>query len=211
MNTSPPPLSEHLRFWLEENIGKPPVWKFPRLPNSASLSYHRLHFSNREQVLQLFQNDPSPFVEKDFKEANSLYEYVANLWIVAPYSFKRGGIDWLIQNKEKEWVGLLHAYDFSKENYAHRHRWCTIGFMMGAAFRGTGVAQEAVQQLQSYLFQKMNMLYILAYTKNDNLRSIRFLEKLGYENTTLDYTARDLTYFRLYRSARARGIIQKRH
>ena len=76
---------------------------------------------------------------------------MANLWIVAPYSFKKGGIDWLIQNKEKEWVGLLHAYDFSKENYAHRHRWCTIGFMMGAAFRGTGVAQEAVQQLQSYL------------------------------------------------------------
>jgi len=209
MKPTTPPLSEHLRFWMEENIGKPPVWKFPPLNDSATLSFHRLHFKNQERVLQLFKDDPCPFVEKDFKNADDLYAYVANLWIVAPYSRKRGGIDWLIQNQKKEWVGLLHTYDLSKENYGHRQRHCTIGFSIGSAYRGTGIAQEAVQHLQTYLFKKMKMLYILAYTKNENKRSIRFLQQLGYENATLDYTARDMTYFRLYRSAKARSIIKK--
>lgn len=204
------PLSEHLRFWMEENVGNPPLWNFPTLTNSHSLRYHRLHFKNRQHVLEMFKEDSNPFIEKDFKSEKELYTYVANLWIVAPYSRNRGGIDWLIQNQQEEWVGLLHAYDFSKEQVNYRNRHCTIGFSIGKKYRGTGVAQEAVRHLQSYLFKQMNMLYLLAYTKNENSRSIKFLTKLGYENATLEYSARAKTYFRLYRSTKAKSLIQKK-
>ncbi len=202
-------LPEYLRFWLEQNIGTTPVWDFPHLNDSKHLSYHRLHFHNRQHVLDIFKADTNPYVEKDFKETKALYEYVANLWIVAPYSLKKGGIDWLIQSKKGAWVGLLHAYDLSKEQISFRHRSCTIGFLVGEQYRGTGIAQEAVQHLQQYLFTKMNMLYLLAYTKDKNQRSQRFLKKLGYEDVTLRYAGGGKSYFHLYRSKRAKSMVRK--
>jgi len=195
MNKKSPPLPDYLRFWMERNVGRSPIWDFPELADSATLSYQRLHFDNYLTVLDLFKNDPSPFVEMDFKEENALYEYVANLWICAPYSYKKGGIDWLIRKRGGEGVGLLHAYDFSKEQVDNRHRSCTIGFLIAAPFRGSGVAKEAVLHLQQYLFQQMDMLYLTAYTKQDNERSIRFLEKMGYVETTLKYAGSDKRYY----------------
>jgi len=195
MKKTTPPLPDYLRFWIERNIGKTPIWEFPTLENSTTLSYQRLHFDNYLAVLDLFKDDPSPFVEIDFKEENALYEYVANLWICAPYSYKKGGIDWLIQKQSGEGVGLLHAYDFSKEQIDNRHRTCTIGFLITAPFRGSGVAMEAVEHLQAYLYQQMDMWYLMAYTKQDNERSMRFLEKLGYVETTLKYAGSDKRYY----------------
>lgn len=197
MKKTPPPLPDYLRFWMERNVGKPPIWDFPTLQDSATLAYQRLDFDNYLSILDLFQNDPSPFVEIDFKEPNALYEYVANLWICAPYSFKKGGIDWIIRQQAGEEVGLLHAYDFSKEQIDNRHRNCTIGFLIAAPYRGSGLAKEAVEHLQAYLFQGMDMLSVTAYTKHTNERSIRFLEKMGYVETTLQYAGSDKRYYEL--------------
>ena len=195
MKKTVPPLPDYLRFWMEQNVGRPPIWDFPALQNSATLTYQRLHFDNYSSVLELFKDDPSPFVERDFKEENALYEYVANLWICAPYSYKRGGIDWIIQQQSGEGVGLLHAYDLSKEQIENRHRSCTIGFIIAAPFRGLGLAKEAVEHLQTYLAQQMDMLYVTAYTRQDNERSMRFLEKMGYAETTMKYAGSDKRYY----------------
>lgn len=207
MKGTSPPLPAHLQHYMEQNVGKPPIWSFPDLVSSENLRFHRLDFDNRHRVLDMFRNDPSPFVEDYFKTEEALYEYVASLWIAAPYSRKRGGIDWLIQRESGEWVGLLHAFDCSKENYGFRRRHCTIGFCVGESHRGTGIAREAVEHLQSYLFRKMDMLYVLAYTKKENEQCIRFLEKLEYEDASAAYGNEESAFYRRYRSARARSII----
>jgi len=56
MKKTAPPLPDYLRFWMERNIGRSPVWDFPALEDSATLSYQRLHFDNYLNYLQHQKN-----------------------------------------------------------------------------------------------------------------------------------------------------------
>lgn len=209
MKIESPPLSSNLQFWMERHIGKNPVWTFPTVQESENLRFTPLTFDNYHHFLELFQNDPSPFVDERFKDAKKLYEYVAHLWIYARYSFKYGATDWLIQNKNGEWVGVFHLYELSHENFCYSHRKAFIGFAIAEKFRGNGYAVEAVQHFQNYIFTKLNKLWIVANTKKDNLRCIHFLKKLNYEEKNAFYGSEKEWYFHLFRSKKARGMIHK--
>jgi RimJ/RimL family protein N-acetyltransferase len=211
MRQHPHPLSGWLQHAMERHVGREPLWQFPDLPPASGLSFERLCFDNRDVVLPMFQTDPDPFVSADFKSPEKLYEYVAGLWICGPYSPKHGGGDWIIHAAGGEPAGLLHAYDVSCETWALNDRRCSIGYTVAERFRGAGLAQEAVRALQRYLFERLDMLMLLAMPDRKNERSARFLTRLGYEERAEDYGERERNrFFELYRDAEARRQMRDR-
>ncbi|GEM_PF-1806562 len=173
-------IPDWLQSYVERNIGKPPVWQFPPIPEMEEGIYFRpLNFSNRVHFLKLFENDQDSWIAERFKDAESVYEYVCMSRIIMPYSFKRGGRDWLVY-KEKACIGILHGFEFSKESGEFTQRRCSIGYAFGKAVRGSGIPQKVVQHFQNYLFTKWKMLYLTASVKKENIRSIRFLKGLDY-------------------------------
>jgi RimJ/RimL family protein N-acetyltransferase len=198
------PLPDWLQFWIERNAGKKPLWLFPKLLPSSDLTFERLTFDNRDTVLRMFSADPNPFVSEDFKTAEPLYLYVANHWICAPYSPKNGAADWIIR-ANGEAAGLLHLYDVSRETWGLNNRRCCIGYTIAEKFRGSGLAQNAVRALQTYAFSRLDMLVLLAIPDRRNERSIRFLQRLGYQENTDAYVEKGPNrFFELFRSPKAR-------
>jgi [ribosomal protein S5]-alanine N-acetyltransferase len=55
-----------------------------------------------------------------------------------------------------------------------------IGYWLGEAFWGRGIATEAVLLVSSHAFAELNFLRLFAIPFADNLGSIRVLEKTGY-------------------------------
>jgi RimJ/RimL family protein N-acetyltransferase len=206
----PHPLPGWLQQAMERNVGREPLWHFPDLAPASGLSFERLSFDNREVVLRMFEADADPFVSADFKAPEKLYEYVANLWINGPYSPKHGAADWIVHTAASEPAGLLHVYDVSCEQWALSDRRCSIGYTVAERFRGTGLAQQAVRALQSYLFERLDKLMLLAVPDRRNERSARFLTRLGYEERTEEYMGRETyRYFELYRDAEARRMMRE--
>lgn len=55
-----------------------------------------------------------------------------------------------------------------------------IGYWLGEAYWGRGIASEALVLMTTYVFESMNMLRLFALPFADNAGSIRVLEKAGY-------------------------------
>ena len=174
------PFPDWLQWTIEKNAGKIPVWKFPPISKIEEAIYFApLTFQNRFDFLELFEKDKDEWVDRRFKKPKSIYEYVCLIRIMMPYSFKRGGMDWLVYD-EKECIGILHGFEFSKETGGFSNRRCSIGYAFGEKVRGSGIPQKVLRHFQNYLFTKMNRLYLTASVDLKNVRSIRFLEGLGY-------------------------------
>ncbi|MEN0046140.1 MAG: GNAT family protein [Bacteroidota bacterium] len=202
------PLSDWLQYSMERNIGRAPIWKFPHIPDwKEDISFRKLNFQNQHHLLEMFENDEDEWVNERFKEAQSVYNYVAHLRIVALYSAKHGGCDWLVR-KGDEYIGVLHAFDFSIENYNYHHRRCAIGYAFTKSVRGTGLPLQIVPYFQQFLFQKMNLLLQFALVNKANHRSIRFLEKLGFEEQIFEEDSKN-RWFESYRSKKARAMVMK--
>lgn len=85
-------IPDWMQSYVERNIGQPPVWQFPPIPEMEEGIYFRpLNFHNQTHFLELFEKDEDPWVEEKFKDAKSVYEYICMIRIIMPYSFKRGG------------------------------------------------------------------------------------------------------------------------
>ncbi len=56
---------------------------------------------------------------------------------------------------------------------------CT-GYEFAPAFWGNGYAPEAVSAVVAYLFESLNAPAVVAYTRPENHRSVRLLEKAGF-------------------------------
>jgi ribosomal-protein-alanine N-acetyltransferase len=55
-----------------------------------------------------------------------------------------------------------------------------IGYWLGEAYWGRGIATEALILMTTHVFESMNMLRLFAVPFADNAGSIRVLEKAGY-------------------------------
>ena len=60
-----------------------------------------------------------------------------------------------------------------------------IGYWLGEAHWGRGIVTEALTLVTDYVFDAMNMLRLYALPFADNARSVRVLEKAGYEREAL--------------------------
>jgi RimJ/RimL family protein N-acetyltransferase len=211
------PLPDWLQFWVEQNAGRKPLWNFPKMPPTPDgFWFQKLDFRNRYLLLEMFENDSDSWVDERFKDPKEVYEYVAQQRICMPYSGKHGGCDWLVMSPEDECAGILHNFDFSLENFGFQHRKCSVGYAFAEKFRGTGLPRQIMLHFQDYLFKKMDRLLLMACVEKENTRSIRFLEKLGYEERTSDYhddeedrprKEPEHRYLELYRSRRTRNRI----
>lgn len=207
------PLPDYLQRAMERNIGRPPVWKFPQiLPTPDGLTFEKLNFESRYHLIETFQNDTDEWVDERFKSTAEIYEYVAMLCIEMPYSFKHGGCDWLVFSPDGTCAGILHSFEFSKEQFDYHHRRCAIGFVFSEKFRGSSLTVKAVQHFQQFLFGKMNLLYLLAWTDTENIRCCRFLEKLGWFDCPIEYENDSPKYrfYELYRSKRTQIMLQRK-
>ena len=71
------PIPNWIQSYVERNIGKPPLWQFPPIPEmETGIEFRTLNFHNQKHFLELFKKDEDPWVEKRFKNAKSVYEYV---------------------------------------------------------------------------------------------------------------------------------------
>lgn len=55
-----------------------------------------------------------------------------------------------------------------------------IGYWLGEAYWGRGIATEAVTLLTTHAFERFNLLRLFALPFADNTASVRVLEKAGY-------------------------------
>ncbi|MEM6319860.1 MAG: GNAT family protein [Bacteroidota bacterium] len=209
------PIPDWIQFYLEQNAGRVPIWQFPPISKmEGGIQFVPLTFRNRHDFLDLFEKDDDPWVDKRFKNAESMYEYVCIIRMISPYSFKRGGHDWLVY-REGDCIGIVHAFDFSKESGEYTQRQCSIGYAFGASVRGSGIPQKVVRHLQDYLFTKWNRLYLTACVERENARSIRFLRGLGYverppkepDPSEPDEGTSDIVCLDLFRSKRTQNKI----
>ncbi len=155
----------------------------PLLP-SERLCYEPLSYHNYERLHDMFENDPSEFINPLFKtEAGVLqyFSYMINYIMTSP---SRGGCDWFFKTRSGRYAGVLHLYDLSMEKGGDRHRRCTIGFVIAAPFRRKKLCTEAVQHLLKYLFQQAQMHRVISYTRQDNHATQAFLKSLHFQLST---------------------------
>jgi RimJ/RimL family protein N-acetyltransferase len=185
----------------EELIGQLPEKPFfdfdMPLPASPNLDYEMYNWDNYLELYYLFRWDWSKFVAKDFKRKSKLWQYTHYQLYNARFSTKRAACDWYFKTKSGEYAGIIHLYDLSLDNVADRHKRCTIGFATARKFRGKGMTAEAVYQLLRHCFEHFGMEMVLSYTKRDNKKANRFLEKLGFVNNDAAYLSEVYRYYEM--------------
>ncbi len=60
-----------------------------------------------------------------------------------------------------------------------------LGFQFAKAYWGHGYAAEAARAVLAYAFGTLNLHRVVAYAHKDNARSVRLLEKLGFQQRAL--------------------------
>jgi RimJ/RimL family protein N-acetyltransferase len=158
-----------------------PRFDYQNLPDTQQLRYELLTWDNYTQMLDLFQNDPNPFVMDDFKTIEELEMYAVSQLEYNWYSFKRGACDWFLWAKDtNELVGVLHLYDLNWELYEGKHPSCTVGYAIGEKYRRQGFAFEAMTHLLTQIPLIFKRYEVGANPKIANINSRYLLEKLGF-------------------------------
>lgn len=163
------------------------------------LRFERLTRANALVILDLFADDPSPFVDARYKSGEPLAEYVDFVLDEMPWSWKSAGTDYLIYLRATgEAVGLLNLYDLSRERFLDYAYKATVGYQLATDARGQGLGREAVRALLTHVRDHFGRNRVLAMTARDNRASIAFLRALGFSDHSEDYDpagrSRDVFY-----------------
>ncbi len=168
---------------------------------------HRLHFDNYDVLYPLLAEGDTSYVEREYRERERLYERVIYLYGYAPFSGKRGAVDYLVlreeeaaefaehqlwgsdhslrQDDEQKLAGIVHLYDLSLERFGRGMPNPLAGIQLAEAHRGTGIADRAFDVLEWFVAETYpEATAVTAMIKKDNARSIRFFGRRGYETST---------------------------
>ena len=86
-------------------------------------------------------------------------------------------IHWaMLRSQDNAFIGVCDLSDIDRW-----HRRAEIGFMAAAAFWGEGYAQEAMQAVVNHAAQALHVKKLAARTHVGNVRSVRLLQRLGFE------------------------------
>lgn len=84
---------------------------------------------------------------------------------------------WAITEKEKgEMIGSICLWSFSKDK-----KTAEVGYDLSPKFQGLGLMDEALKSLLSFGFSQLNLDLIEAFTQRNNVRSVKVLERNGFE------------------------------
>jgi RimJ/RimL family protein N-acetyltransferase len=183
---------ERLIFWRENHErekkrypemipARKPRFDYQDLPHSERLTYELFSWDNYKQMLDLFENDPNPFINKEFKSLERLEDYAVAQLEYSRFSFKRGACDWFIHHKDSnELASVLHIYDLNWELYSGKHPACLIGYAVTEKYRRHGFAFEAMTHLLTQIPLIFKRYEVMAHFKIANTNSRFLLKKLGF-------------------------------
>lgn len=108
---------------------------------------------------------------KDTREALGLVRTMQG-WYVSRYA-----IQWGITLRDEDRVlGLCGLHDWSRER-----RRAAIGYDLARSHWGQGIASEAMRAVVRFGFEELDLVQLYALTVAENARSIRLLERLGFQ------------------------------
>lgn len=106
-----------------------------------------------------------------------------------------------LPDRPKRLIGLLHVRNLQHLPFS----FCELGYSIDEALSGQGLAVEALNLLLSYLFAILKLHRITAFCLENNQRSIRVLEKMGFNDcgrekqaVLVDGQWQDLLCYQLY-------------
>jgi len=139
----------------------------------------------------LFQNYSDEDISKNFMDAPLTDIEQASRFIEAfKTEFKKGkAITWAISLKGTT-DALIGTCSYMLESNSRAE----IGYDLSRIHWGKGLMNEALQAMIEYGFDVMGFLFIKADTLSNNSRSIRLLERLGFQ---LDDVRENSHYFSL--------------
>ncbi len=204
MKKHPPLTTEHAKEFYEgatlftnPRIRRVPRFDYQNLPDTEQLSYELLTWDNFKNFLTLFENDPNPFVMKQFKTLDQLEMYAVSQLEYNRYSFKHGACDWFLRSKTSgELIGVLHIYELNWELMNGKHFPCMFGYAIAEPYRRQGFATEAVMHLLNHIPLTFKRFEVLANPEKDNLASRAFLEKLGLKRKTGFVEKKSVFYYK---------------
>jgi [ribosomal protein S5]-alanine N-acetyltransferase len=118
------------------------------------------HFSDKD-VTKFMDIEPC----KDIVEAKEIIQF----------HLDDSGCRWGLFHKDDQafmGTGGFHCWDQSKAE---------IGFDLAKSYRGKGYMTEAIQAMVKFGFDEMMLDYIEATVEPDNSKSIKLMQKLGFE------------------------------
>jgi RimJ/RimL family protein N-acetyltransferase len=122
------------------------------------------HANNRKLWLQLRDRFPNPYRAED-----------ARKWIQGVRS--RQPESSFVIATEREAIGVI---GLELQSDVHRHS-AELGYWVGEAYWGRGIATLAVQALADHAFTQQRLLRLFALVFETNPASCRVLEKAGFE------------------------------
>lgn len=164
-----------------------PIHYFPDLGSSERLSYEKLTETNVSKYVEMFTNDKSAFIDNRFKTLKTAKQYSYEV-LNSIFSPKCGACDFLIKLKATEtYIGILHLFDYSIEDFSDMLQRCTVGFAISEPFRRKYYATEAINNLMDYAKLNHNKTKFLAYTNSENKPANDFLQSIGMELKNEEY------------------------
>jgi len=116
-----------------------------------------------DSIVQRYNDEPMTDLSQVIKEHRAEYT-------------NQERILWAVTMKEQDAViGLVGFGDWNRF-----HNRAMIGYDLAHAYWGQGISSEAVQRIIRFGFTRMNLNRIEAETIEDNLESVRMLEKPGF-------------------------------
>ncbi len=102
-------------------------------------------------------------------------------------------------------VGLMGLHDWQ-----HHHRRAEFGYDLAAAHWGRGLAAEAARAVLDVGFREMGLHRVQAFTIADNTRSVRLLERLGFqrEGTMREFS---LEADGVFHDSAVYGLLRRQH
>ncbi|MBK9255441.1 MAG: GNAT family N-acetyltransferase [Saprospiraceae bacterium] len=172
---------------------------FDKVKPSERLRFELLVESNLVHLYRIFKENDNPYVTEDYKDFDKLKMYYADMQQLRTSQSKYAGYDWLLRLKDSEtYIGVISIYDLSRETINDKDRKCSLGFAIGDAFRRKYFATESIQHIFNFVKNDLDRSLVLAYTNNENLASIRLLQKFGFEDVTDEYTGgSDIQFYHL--------------
>jgi len=81
----------------------------------------------------------------------------------------------VISLEDKKGVGLVDLFDFRPE-----HKRAGIGVIVDKEFHNKGIAKKALQLLEIWAKEKLQLHQLYTYIAEENLKSINLFKSLGY-------------------------------
>jgi len=169
----------------------------PVLP-SQRLEYEALDEKNYRIIGKMFKNETSKFADEIYTVKKELEEY----FVFYQTHLKYRGKDWLVKTIDnKEYVGIFHLYDFSRETVNNRDKKCTIGFAVAPEYRRKYYAAEIITHLLNYIFTNLPMIRVLACSDIDNIPAAKLLESINFKFNPSDYfDSENTNHFEMFKS-----------